>query len=527
MKPDFRKIPRDPGVYLYYDRGGSIIYIGKAKNLRARVRSYWIESGERSPAHRQLMREIAHHDFIVVNNETEALLLEAGLIKKHQPKYNIVLRDDKSWMYIVITDEPFPRVIAMRGRKKWRGEYFGPYTKGSAAKTVVRLLHRVFPLRMCTRDLSKLPNGLVCAQYHLGNCRGPCQKLISADDYRTFIEQCRQVLKGKVTPLIKQFEHAMQHAASSQKYEQAALYRDKIKALHTISKPQDVVHPLQLTIDSIGIMNARGSAVITVVPFRSGRMLDVMHYPLKNYLHVTPGEVLEHFVTQYYTQFMNIPNTILLPEKISAAATKALAPVIVAYPKRGVRRRLLQLAQKNAWAQYQKLIAGIPLPESLYSLKESLALEQLPRRIEAYDISTMGGSHAVGAMVVSHDGKLAKSEYRVFKIRTVHAMNDVAMLREVVVRRIKHTEWPMPDLMVLDGGKAQLTAVHPILVEDLKNKVIALAKKQEEIFTPRLTGSIKLPRTNPGLKLVQVLRDEAHRSAISFYRKLHRKKFRH
>ncbi|OGY89987.1 MAG: excinuclease ABC subunit C [Candidatus Komeilibacteria bacterium RIFCSPHIGHO2_01_FULL_52_14] len=526
MQPNLKNIPSDPGVYQFFNAAGDIIYIGKAKNLNNRVRSYWNNFDELEPAKQDMIRRAARVEYIVVNTETEALLLEAGLIKKHAPPYNIVLRDDKDWTYIVITGEPFPRIVTVHGNRRIKGDHFGPYTSAAAAKTVVRLLHQILPLRTCKRDLSKLPNGLVCMQYHLGRCLGPCEKKIGIEAYMKLIQNARDVLKGDTKPLIREMLRDMNAAARTEHFEKAALLRNRMRALERISERQQVVSAIERNQDFIGLAYGEKETVLTVMQIRNGRMLDTLHYVVQHKLDETEHEVLEQFLIQHYAHAPSRPAYVLLPFSASADASKALAPVVLAVPKRGRNKRLRDLAQKNAWVHYHKKTSTKPLPPALYVLKHVLSLPALPRRIEAYDISNIGGSYAVGAMVVALDGSLAPAHYRKFKIRTIHGSDDVRMMREMLQRRTGHPKWGEPDLLVLDGGKPQLSMVFPVLPKRWQTKIVALAKREEELFLPGRSASIRLDTQDAALLLLRKIRDAVHNQAIRYYRKVHRKEWK-
>lgn len=526
MRPNLASLPKSPGVYRFYNKSGDLIYIGKAKNLKNRVRSYFLKESELSPSKQQMVAEIKDFDVIAVHSEKEALLLEAGLIKKHQPKYNIVLRDDKNWTYIVITDEAFPRIMTVHGTKQRRGEHFGPYTSGTTARAIVRLLHRLLPLRTCKRDLTKLPNGLVCMQYHIGNCLGPCEEKIGAHDYDVLIEKARRILKGEGKVIVDQLRKDMATFSKTKHFEQAALLRDKIKAWEAVYEPQHVLSPESHNRDIIGIVRIDDRAVITVLQVRRGQIQDKLSYLLENKLDLDLTETLEAFLLQYYAPPALKPKQLLLPRPISSEAMKALAPLEILVPQRGAQKKFLQMAEQNAALYYHAATKTKPLPESLYQIQELLGLQRLPRRIEVYDISNVQGTYAVGAMIVAVNGMLKPSEYKRFKIRTVKGSNDVAMMREMVMRRSSHAEWGEPDLIVLDGGKPQLNTVYPILPPTWKEKVVALAKQEEELFVPGRSQGIRRPKSDPALLLLRRLRDEVHRKAIGYYRETHKRRWK-
>ncbi len=517
------KIPTSAGVYFFLNDKGQTIYIGKAKNLRNRIASYWIKGSELSPAKQEMVRQTKDIDFTVVDNETEALLLEAGLIRKHMPDFNIVLRDDKSWSHIVITAEAFPRILTVHGRKKLKGKYYGPYTSAVAARTMVRFLHKILPLRTCHRDLSKLPKGKVCIQYGLGKCLGPCEKFLSAAEYAKFIKQAEEILKGKGQHLYKELQRQMAEASSKQNYELAAKLRNKIWAWKKINQPQNVFANRDHNQDVISVININKESVITILQIRQGQVLDKFNYLMKRPLDQTSEETLETALAQHYTLPEKLPKEIILPLKPSRSLKQILQPAKLLAPAKGSKKKLLELAEKNAWSYYQRINSQTALPKILFDLQQLLDLPQVPVRIEFYDISNIQGNWNVGSLVVLEAGVKKPSEYKKFKINTVDGADDVHAMKEMLERRQKHDDWPQPDLIVLDGGKPQLNTVVKILRKDWQGKIISLAKKQEEIFIPKKYSSLKLPKDHPVSLLLQQGRNEAHRSAIRYYRLLHKK----
>lgn len=521
MKLDIKKIPENPGVYTFFNISRDIIYIGKAKNLRRRLASYFQKRSDITPGKDLMKSEIADVDYTILNSENEALLLEAHLIKKHQPKYNIVLRDDKNWTYIVKTSEPFPRIITVHGNRNIKGTYYGPYTSAYAAKSVLRLIHRLIPLRTCRRDLSRLPRGRVCFQYALGNCLGPCEKKIDSAAYDKLLRQVEDILKGRGKKIYLQLKKLMREASRSQHYEKAANLRDKIYAWEKVFQPQNVERRGWRDQDIVTVITAEAMAVATVMQVRQSRVSDKIQYSIRNPLNLPAEQVLEEFLLQYYTGRQLMPPEILLKTPLRPAVLKALRPIIVRFPRRGSKRELLNLSEKNGWFYYQRWRGLPPLPPALTALQAVLHLPELPVRIEAYDISNISGRFATGSMVVWQNGKPAPGQFRKFKIKNIEGPNDVMMMREVMTRRLAHTEWPEPQLVVLDGGKPQLSAVTPVLPEPWRIKIIALAKKQEEVFTPQKPLSLKLPKSHPASLLLQNIRNQAHRQAIRYYRHLH------
>ena len=337
------------------------------------------------------------------------------------------------------------------------------------------------------------------------------------------INAAGKILQGKSDAILNTLRVEMAASSRKQEYEKAGLQRDKIRALETLLERQAIVHPNLVNQDIIGYAGDAERTVVTIMQLRNGKLLDTFHFPLKNALAGTREEVLEQFLAQYYSRPQSKPRQIVLPFAVPRPAERVAGPARVVYPKRGTQKKMLSLANKNAWLQYHKLTSSKPLPPAVYLIKDILDLPQLPRRIEAYDISNIGGQHAVGAMIVVHDGVLAPSHYRKFKIRTVRGSNDVAMMREMLERRQRHAEWPAPDLILLDGGKPQLNAVYPILKEAWKERVAALAKREEELFVPGRRMGIATPKNNQGLLLLMRARDAVHRQAIKYYRATHRK----
>lgn len=526
MKPITSQLPTSPGVYFFFDKNKKMLYIGKAKNLRNRVSSYFKDSTELSPAKQEMVSQIADLDYTVVSNETEALLLEAGLIRKHLPPFNIILRDDKTWTHIVITDEAFPRLITTHGRKVVKGKYFGPYTSSFTAKNIVRQLHRIFPIRTCKRDLSKLPNGKVCFQYALGRCQGPCEMKVEAREYADMIKQIEHILKGRDTELPKQLEAQMRQASADHNYEFAAKLRDRLKAWRALSQSQHIVSVKDRNQDVIAIVSIGSQSVVTIMQMRQGQVLDKFNYLLDRPLGQTEEETWETILAQHYTLASEHPKEIIIARKPLTLWQTIVKPAKLVTATRGNKKKLLELATANAYGYYQRIKQQAEIPVALYQLQEELRLPELPFRIECYDISNIQGTFSVAAMVVFEGGKKKPSAYKKFKIKTVTGPNDFASLAEVLTRRQNHPEWGEPNLIIIDGGKGQLSSVMKVIKPEWKNRVVALAKREEEIFIPGKIGSLKLPKSHPVSLLVQAIRNETHRFGITFYRQRHRKSLR-
>jgi excinuclease ABC subunit C len=522
MVPDFKTIPTGPGIYFFLNKSNQIIYIGKAKNLKSRLVSYWQKSGELTEQKKLMLTEIAHIRYTLVDNETESLLLEASQIKKYQPKYNIVLKDDKNWGYIVVTNEAFPRVVVIHGRQKRKGQLFGPYTSTFAARTTVRLLHRILPLRTCGRDLSHLPKGKVCLEYHMQRCLGPCEKLVSAEAYNEIINQSKKIIRGETKELEARLLKDLKKASANKNFELAKIKRDQLQSLQKLATKQKVVSTKDINQDIINLSSFGQTVALTVMRIRQGTLGDKFNFIINNELKLPAVEIMENFVNQFYANKIDQPDTIILPSKINKSQTILSDKIKILLPKQGHNKKLLELVQKNAQDHLERNIDQAKW-QQLNALQSVLKLKVLPRRIEIYDISNIQGTLAVGAMVVFQDGKIAADQYRWFKIKYVKGPNDFWMLQETLVRRLRHTEWPEPDLIILDGGKGQLSVVGKILPKNWLSKTVALAKREEEIFLSNQSKAIQLPRLGPLSLFIQYMRNQAHKFAIKKYRDLHSK----
>ena len=532
MTPDnIKHIPEKPGIYFFLNTKEEIIYIGKAKNLKKRVISYWLASrrsgqktSELTTAKIQMIQEVKKIQYTIVDTETESLLLEAGQIKKYQPKYNIVLKDDKSWGYIMITDHAFPRIIVSHGRQKIKGQHFGPYTSTLATKTIVRLLHRILPLRTCKRDLSKLPQGKICLQYHLGLCDGPCEKLISADDYQIIIKQAIQIIKGNTKNLKTQLKQGAEWAAKDKNFETAAKKRNQFRALQRLQDKQKIIGSVNINHDIVNLVNWQEKVVVTLMQVRNGILGDKFNFVVNNKLNFDDKNILENTLQQFYSQQLESISEIISPVKLTAKNI-ANHKIKIIVPQRGKNKQLLQLLKNNAEDHLQKNIHN-PKLDILTTLQNLLNLPNFPQRIEVYDISNIQGQFSYGSMIVFIDGQIAANEYRIFKIKNLKTPNDVESMKQILSRRQKHDEWPEPDLIILDGGKPQLNTVYPILPKNWQQKIIALAKRKEEIFIPQKKASLKLKKDDSVSLLIQNMRNQAHKFAIKHYRQAHRKNLR-
>jgi excinuclease ABC subunit C len=551
-------LPEAPGVYLFKDRHGRVLYVGKTVNLRARVRSYFQGEDLSRPWLREMVGKIADLEVLTTRTEKEALILECNLIKLHRPPFNIRFKDDKTYPFLKVTlNEPFPALIITRQPKDDGARYFGPYPDGRALRETVELLKRLFGIRTLTvvnerrksgcpwRDTSKLlPRA--CLEFHLHRCSGPCVNAISPDEYRRTAQRLCEFLEGRTGEVLRQLEQAMWEAAEREEFEKAAKLRDQIRAIQAITERQAVHLPVRDDIDAYAFASEMGLGCVQMLLVRSGMLVGDQHFIVRIGEGQSAAEILSAFVKQRYSAGVPVPKIVLLPVELDDAAViaewlseKRGEPVTVRTAKSGVLRDLLDLAERNARQALREELQReeqerLSREFALRSLQTHLNLSTLPRRIECYDISTTMGVETVGAMVVFVDGKPAKSEYRRFRIKGAWVMDeatgkprpdDYAAMREVLTRRFRHyfdgdpKFAELPDLLVVDGGKGQLSVAMQVLKEfGLQIPVAALAKEHELLYVPHSEAPIALPFHSPALHLLQRLRDETHRCAIRFHR---------
>ena len=523
--PDY--LPENPGVYLFLDKEGNPIYIGKAKNLKKRIRQYFRkDTGLKGST---IIRKAVEVKYIITDSEIEALLLEDTLIKKHKPRYNINLKDDKKYPYIkVSTEEEFPRVFLTRKIVKGKGVYFGPYTSAKSVRRTLRLLQKLFPLRTC--KYKKLPDK-ECLDYHIGRCPAPCTGRISREKYNENVQKVISFLKGRTEELEKELEREMWRASEGQEFEKAAVLRDRLFALRNLKSSQNVIFPDKRDLDIINMAGDRGLWIIAVLQIRMGRMFGKETFAINDPLQEGPESVLEYFLIRYYRELDFIPPVVYVPEEFEGMkrVEKALG-VTLKKPVRGKEKRLLLMAKKNAGVELEgyRLKVKRSIPGSLLELQRHLKLKNPPKRIEGFDISNISGRYAVGSCVVFVDGKPLKGEYRRFRIKSIKGIDDYRMMGEVISRRIlrilKEGKQP-PDLILVDGGKGQLNVAMSV-VESLGLEgynVLAIAKRFETLYLP--DGSVlQLPPDSPALHLLKHVRDEAHRFAVGYHRRLRGKK---
>lgn len=556
IKRILKNIPARPGVYLHKNAQGKVIYIGKAVNLRSRVRSYFHKSAQKNPKTRRLAQEIADIEFIVADSELEALLLENTLIKKHQPHYNVRLKDDKRYPYIKVHwQDPFPRVTTTRRLQNDGARYFGPYTAAWAAYQTLDLVRKIFPYLTCTRTITG-QDERACLYYHIERCAAPCIGAVDQQGYRQIIADLCDFLDGNTEPVVAQLRQQMDQAAESLDFERAAQLRDQIRGIEQIVEKQKVVNASDLDEDVIAFARAEDDACVQVFFIRSGKLVGRDYFVLEGTVGEEDTEIMASFLKQFYDQAATIPPEILLPQDVDELLiirdwlqSKRGADVSITVPAQGQQKELLEMAAQNATETLTHLRARWAADESkqteaLTELQQALDLPEPPLRIECYDISTLQGTYTVGSLVVFAKGVARKSDYRRFKIRGVAGQDDYASMQEMLRRRFKrmndegyreptpHQEeepsaWSLiPNLVVIDGGKGQLNAALTVLDQfELRDAIpiIGLAKREEEIFLPDRAEPVRLPANSPALFLLQRIRDEAHRFGVAYHRKLRRK----
>ncbi|HWQ70049.1 MAG TPA: excinuclease ABC subunit UvrC [Patescibacteria group bacterium] len=529
LQEKVKGLPDAPGVYLFRDARGHVLYIGKALSLRKRVGSYFTEAPNASerPLIRPMVEQVADLEFILTENELEALILESNLIKSHKPRYNIALKDDKHYPFLKLDlNDPFPWVQVVRRIKDDGALYYGPYVPSTAMWDVLALVNKTIPLRKCR----SIKGRRLCLEYHLGRCVGPCEGLIGESAYGELVDQARLLLDGKDQELTKRLEEQMQQAAETLEYERAAKHRDQIASLRQVFERQRIISPRGEDQDVFGLAAEGGEAQVQLFLIRRGRLIgrETFTFELKA---ETTSELLSAVLKQFYLGARDIPREILLSEPLEDApliaawlTSRANRRVNLLVPRRGRKMRLIQMALRNAQeALALSLRSSQSREAALKELQAVLDLPAPPRRIEAYDISNLSGTLAVGSQVVWEDGKPKKSAYKRYKIKTVEGPDDAAMLAEVVRRRLHKTEeMPLPNLMLLDGGRGQLNAALGVARELGLHSlpVVSLAKEEELIFHPGKSTPIALPERSRARQLLQQIRDESHRFAITYHRAL-------
>ena len=550
MEKKFRdiieSIPKLPGIYIMKDRRSEILYIGKAKVLRNRVRSYFQDSRNLHPRTRIFLDKVDDIKFLTTKTEAEALILESNFIKKHQPKYNVLLKDDKHYPYLrLTTQEKFPRLEVVRRVKKDKATYFGPYTMVKEVRETIRLIYKIFPLRQSKDKLDGSPLRRPCLNHQMGRCLAPCAGLVSSQNYSEIVQDVSLFLKGKNTTLLKNLKAKMEAASVETRYEEAAVLRDKISAVQTVIDKQKIISTSLEDQDVVAYCSEKDQAMVQVLIIRSGKMLGEKIFKLKSRKEMEEDETLSSFLKQYYADESILPAEVLLPHPIEDAdliaswlSEKKGACVRIEVPVIGKKRDLIRMAEENAsFAMRMESDKGEVGTRSLEELQTALNLKHFPEVIEGFDLSNISGSHAVGSMVVFEHALAEKSKYRRYKISTVKGIDDYAMLREVMTRRYSRLlkeNAPLPNLILIDGGKGHLNAGHDVLqalnlMDRLDLVCIAKGKFRnnlvtDEVYLPQQKKPVLFHENSPSRFLMQRIRDEAHRFAISYHRKLRGKK---
>ena len=544
LKQQLKLLPSLPGCYIYYNKDNEIIYVGKAKILKRRVMSYFNKKHHDSVKVQVLVSQIERLEYIITNTEVEALILESHLIKKHKPRYNILLKDDKKYPYFLITDEDFPRIQVVRKKNMnpEKGRYYGPYTDVRAMYSTLDFLKKIFPLKQCKNPKFK---DRPCLYYHIGRCMAPCQNMVSSEDYKALVRQAELFLSGKQSELMEQLKAQMEKFAAAEQFEKAARLRDSYMDLKkTLEKQKVVYENTKLNEDIISLLAENGIFAIVILMVREGRLIDK-----KDFVYEVEDEDRTEFFATFFKEYYNTL-TLGYPDKIVSNELEkvgekelyeewleilAKKKVKISYGKSAQRKELQMLADKNARvvldnAKLKKMSKIRDDFNEIGSyLAEKLQLKNFPHRIECYDISHIQGTNTVASMVTFINGLSKKSEYKRFKIRTTEGKpDDFLSMKEVLTRRLKHLgdkNWDKPDLMIIDGGKGQLSSVMQI-IEELGVTgidVVSLAKKHEEVFLPKQSNPVILPQNSSALFLFQRIRDEAHRFAITYHRNLRSK----
>ena len=554
---ELKKLPDKPGVYIMKDKDGEIIYVGKAISLKNRVRQYFRSSKNDPPKVKTMVKHIEEFEYIIVDNEVEALILEANLIKKHKPKYNILLRDDKQYPYIkVTTNEKYPRVLKTRKVLKDGAKYFGPYPSAYAVNDTIDIIRNLYPIRTCNQNLEKNQRKTrPCLNYYIGRCLGPCQGNVDEELYNSMIDEIIMFLSGKEDKLIKIIEDKMIKASENLDFESAAKYRDQMNSLNTILEKQKIVSPNLVDQDVIGMAKGVDEVCIQVFFIRTGKVVGREHFILSDTFNEERKEILSSFIKQFYLGTAYVPKEIFIEEEIDDIepisrwlSEKRGSKVTIRIPKRGEKSQLMDMVKKNAMDMLNQygdrfLRKQRENQRALEELQQSLGLEKIPNRIEAYDISNTSGISPVGSMVVFEQGEAKKSDYRRFKIQSVNTPNDYKSMAEILRRRflrglkekemVKENQIKLkgfsifPDLVMVDGGKGQVNIALGVLKELGLNIPVCGLVKDDFHNTRGIiydNEEINLDEDSLGFKLIYNIQEEAHRFAISYHRSLRSKK---
>ena len=552
ISEELKKLPDKPGVYIMHDQSDEIIYVGKAINLKNRVRQYFQHSKNKAPKVIAMVSHIAYFEYIVTDSEMEALLLECNLIKEHRPKYNVMLKDDKTYPYIKVTaNEDYPRIFITRKYVKDKNRYFGPITDATAAKETVDLINKLFPIRKCRKSLPKeIGKERPCLNYHIGQCLAPCDNLISKEEYGKIVDEVIAVLEGKYDYIIKYLEGLMYAASDNMDFEKAAMYRDRIAGVKKIMEKQKITNTGVGDSDVIAFSRAMDEALVQVFFIRGGKLSGREHFLINAPDYIDRSGIMTQFVKQFYSGTAYIPRELILEEELIPEEEPAIiellenmrgSKVTITVPQKGEKNKMVELAARNAAITFERMGERLKKEQrqtigALEEIKEALGLDRLPSRIEAYDISNTQGFESVGSMVVFENGKAKNSDYRKFRIKTVTGANDFASMEEVIGRRLAHylrekneagSFTRLPDMIFVDGGKTQITAalnamdnvgVHiPVcgMVKDDRHRTRGLLYNDAEI---------EFKTNSEGFKLITRIQDEVHRFAIEYHRKLRSEK---
>ncbi len=543
IKEELKRLPGKPGVYIMHDKTDEIIYIGKAISLKNRVRQYFQTSRNRTAKIDRMVSNIQRFEYIITDSELEALVLECNLIKLHRPRYNTMLKDDKTYPFIKVTvNEEYPRIIISRELKKDKCRYFGPYTSVNAVNDIIDLLNKTYGLRTCRRNLPKeIGKSRPCLNYHIGRCTGPCYNYISKEDYQERVGRAIHFLEGKYEEIVTRLKEQMQKSSESLEFEQAAIYRDMLESVKVIAQKQKITSSDMQDRDILALAKDSTDCVVQVFFIRAGKLIGREHYHMTIGDEEESADIIRNFIKQYYVGTPYIPSVILMQEEIKEnllieewLSQKAGHTVKLLIPKRGTKEKLVELAEKNAQMVLSQDKDKLLREESrtigaVKKIEEILNLHEI-HRMEAFDISNISGAQPVGSMVVFYDGRARKNDYRKFKIKTVEGPDDYASMREVLTRRLIHKQGEsfenLPDLIMMDGGKGQVNiALHVIedlgldipvcgMVKDDNHRTRALWYNNSEIF---------IDKSSEEFKLITRIQDEAHRFAIEFHRNLRSK----
>lgn len=545
---ELKKLPDKPGVYIMHNSSDEIIYVGKAVNLKNRVRQYFQNSKNKTAKTTALVSHIAYFEYIVTDSEMEALLLECNLIKEHRPKYNVMLKDDKTYPYIKVTvNEDYPRIFITRKYVKDKSRYFGPITDVTAAKETVELINKLFPIRKCRKSLPKeIGKERPCLNYHIGQCAAPCDNLISKEEYNKIVDEVLAVLEGKYDDIIKYLEELMYDASEKMDFEKAASYRDRIAGVKKIMEKQKITNSGAGDSDVIAFSRAMDEALVQVFFIRGGKLSGREHFLINAPDYIDRSGIMTQFVKQFYSGTAYIPKELILEEELVPEEEGAIlellesmrgSKVTITVPKKGEKHKMVELAAGNAAITFERIGERIKKEQrqttgALQEIKEILGLDEIPYRIESYDISNTQGFESVGSMVVFENGKSKNSDYRKFRIKTVIGANDFVSMEEVITRRLSHYAKEknengsfarLPDLIMVDGGKTQIAAALnamdnvgiyvPVcgMVKDDRHRTRGLLYNDEEK---------EIKPNSEGFKLITRIQDEVHRFAIEYHRKL-------